>query len=307
MPLGFACARHLAWLPFLGASLAAEPVALEQVAEGLYVHVGAHEEAGPGNLGAIGNGAVVIGDEAVAIIDTGGSLAYGERLRARVHALTDLPVHYVVNTHVHPDHVLGNAAFADGTVQFVGHHKLARAFATRAPYYLAAYARLLGPDFEGTRVVMPTVAVHDELRIDLGNRPLLLRAYPTAHTDNDLTVLDLRTSTLLAGDLVFMERLPVVDGSLQGWLRAMSVLREIEAQRVVPGHGPASAAWPGALDAQQRYLEALVAGVREEIGRGGTIETAVRRVGRDQRAGWLLFDDIHPRNVTASFTELEWE
>ena len=86
---------------------------------------------------------------------------------------------------------------------------------------------------------------------------LELRAWPTAHTDTDLTVLDTATGTLFAGDLLFMERIPVVDGSLLGWLRVMDELERLPAQRVVPGHGPPSAPWPEAAAPQRAYLEYL--------------------------------------------------
>jgi quinoprotein relay system zinc metallohydrolase 2 len=302
-----AARRCGAWLLLCSTALAGEPVPLVEVADGVYVHVGPHGEASPGNLGAVGNAGVIVGQGAVAIVDTGGSLAFGRRLLASVRALTALPVRYVINTHVHPDHVLGNAAFDNGTVEFVGHYKLERALASRAPFYLAAFERLVGADFAGTGVVAPQVLVRDELQLDLGDRPIVLTAYETAHTDNDLTVMDLRTRTLFAGDLLFMERLPVIDGSLKGWLRATAALRRVQASRAVPGHGPASVRWPVALDSQDRYLGAVLDGVREEIAAGGTIETALRRVAREERDRWLLFDDNHPRNVTASFAELEWE
>ena len=96
------------------------------------------------------------------------------------------------------------------------------------------------------------------LTIDLGGRTLELRAWPTAHTDTDLTVLDVATGTLFAGDLLFMERLPVVDGSLLGWLAVMDELEHSRRARVVPGHGPASAPWPEAL-APQRALPRISA------------------------------------------------
>jgi quinoprotein relay system zinc metallohydrolase 2 len=208
---------------------------------------------------------------------------------------------------------LGNAAFQADAVQFVGHHKLSRAMAQRAPYYLQNFSALVGPQFQGSTLVPPTLLVHDTLHINLGQRVLRLEAHTTAHTDNDLTVLDVRSATLFAGDLLFMERLPVVDGSLRGWLSVTAKLRrdyrEQAAQlaRVVPGHGPASAPWPQALDAQERYLGVLLRDTRAAVQHGESIEQAIQRAAPRERAYWLLFDDNHPRNVTASFTELEWE
>ncbi len=286
---------------------ATEPLRLQEVAEGIHVYAGPHEEAAPRNLGAVGNAGVVIGARSVAVIDTGGSPAFGRRLRASIESLTDLPIAYVVSTHAHPDHVFGHAAFDGGGAVFAGHHKLARALAVRAPFYLDAFERLVGEGFEGARIIAPGIEVSGETRIDLGDRVLVLAAYPTAHTDADLTVLDLRTGTLFAGDLVFVDRLPVVDGSLKGWLDAIEALRQVPAVRVVPGHGPASAPWPDALDAQERYLEALLRDVRREVAAGGRIETAISRVAPEERGRWIGFDRAHPRNVTASFTELEWE
>ena len=286
---------------------AAEPLRLEEVAEGVHVYTGPHGEANPRNLGAVGNAGVVIGRDSVAVIDTGGSPEFGRRLRASVAALTGLPVAYVIITHAHPDHVFGSSAFDEGATVFAGHHKLARALALRSPFYIEAFERLVGEAFEGARVIVPSIEVADEARIDLGDRVLVLTAWQTAHTDNDLTVLDLRTGTLFAGDLLFIDRLPVVDGSLKGWLDVIAELRRVPAARVVPGHGPAAAAWPEALDAQERYLNALLRDVRREVAAGGRIESAIGRVASEERDRWVGFDASHPRNVTASFTELEWE
>ena len=130
---------------------------------------------------------------------------------------------------------------------------------------------------------------------------------PTAHTDNDLTVFDAATGTLWLADLLFMERVPVIDGSLLGWLSVLATLRTATAARVVPGHGPVSAAWPEAAIPLERYLTRLRDETRAVLAAGGTLEQAVATVGQAERGEWRLFDFYHPRNVTAAFTELEWE
>jgi quinoprotein relay system zinc metallohydrolase 2 len=278
-----------------------------EVAPGVFVHRGAHEEATPRNLGGYANIGFVVGRDAVAVIDSGGSAAQGKALREAIRQVTPLPIAYVIITHGHPDHMLGTAAFEAEKPKILGHAKLPAAMAARGPFYLEHLKQVLGGLVADTRILPPGETVAESLSLDLGERRLRLTAYPTAHTDNDLTVLDEATGTLWAGDLVFMERLPVVDGSLKGWLRVLESLRQVEAVRVVPGHGPASAPWPDALAAQQRYLESLLTETRAIIAEGGRIEEAVERVGRSARPDWELFEDNHPRNIVTVFTELEWE
>lgn len=289
------------------AAAVANALPVTEIAPGIFVHKGAHEGPTKRNLGGYANIGFVVGRDAVAVIDSGGSAAQGQALRQAIRDVTDLPIAYVVITHSHPDHMLGTAAFDADKPTVIGHANLPAAMGARGPFYLDYLKRVLGDLAAGTRLVAPNETVREELTIDLGERRLRLTAHPTAHTDNDLTVFDEASATLWAGDLVFMERLPVVDGSLKGWLAVLETLRGIDAVRVVPGHGPPSAPWPGALDAQQRYLESLLHETRSFIAKGGRIEDAASEVGTAERDSWALFEENHPRNTVTVFTELEWE
>jgi glyoxylase-like metal-dependent hydrolase (beta-lactamase superfamily II) len=111
---------------------------------------------------------------------------------------------------------------------------------------------------------------------------------------------------LFAGDLVFLTHLPVLDGSLKGWLAAMEKLAAIPAGRVVPGHGPI-ADWPAALEDERRYLQVLAQNVRALVKRDQTIDAASQGVAESERTRWELFDESNARNATAAYSELEWE
>jgi len=213
----------------------------------------------------------------------------------------------VILTHVHPDHVFGAAAFRDDHPDFVGHAKLPGALAQRGDYYVRKLRSTLGDEANGTEIVVPTVLVADKLDLDLGSRRLTLRAHGPAHTDNDLTVFDQKTRTFWLADLLFVDRIPVIDGSLVGWLEQLDQLTATPADRAVPGHGPVSVPWPAAAEPERRYLAAVARDTREAIKTGIGIANAYQHVANSERGNWLLFDEYHPRNVTASYKELEWE
>ncbi len=283
------------------------PFDLSEIAPGVYVHQGAHAEPSGDNLGDTANIGVVIGDDAVAVIDAGGGRRVGEALLSAIRNLTDKPIRWVVLTHMHPDHVLGASVLRDAGAEVVGHFKHPRAIAAREGSYLEAYERLVGAPFQGSRIELPTQLVKDRTELDLGGRRLILEAHPTMHTDNDLTVYDEATGTWFLGDLLFLDHTPALDGSLVGWLNNLEKLTSREAARVVPGHGPISVSWPEAAEPMRMYLTTLVDRTRAAIAAGVPLGEAVETIGGQLDAPWLLSDIFHRRNVTSAFKELEWE
>jgi len=278
----------------------------QEVAPGIHVRRGVDEDATRQNDDAIANIGFIVGGDAVAVIDPGGSLTDGERLRAAIRRTTRLPIKYVVMSHVHPDHIFGAPAFQTDQPQFVGHAQLPRTLALRAEFYRKRLEATLGKLRAGG-VVAPTMLVQDHAEIDLGGRSLQLQAHALAHTDCDLSVLDTTTGTLLAADLLFVGRIPSLDGSLRGWLAELKALRALPAHRAVPGHGPTGVDWPSGARDLERYLGVLLRETREAIAGGKDIEAAVSTVAQSERSRWKLFDDYNGHNVTQAFKELEWE
>ena len=277
--------------------------ALEALADGIYVHRGVHADLDSPARGDSANLAYIEGDKCLAVIDSGGSLATGTAFAGALRARSPKPVCYLINTHVHFDHVLGNAGLAGPDTRVVGHAALADAITASREFFAEAFA----PELDGAAVIGPQVLVDDVLELDLGGRKLRLVAQPPAHTQTDLTVLDLATRTLFTGDLVSRERLPVLDGNLLGWIAWLEQAMQEDYALVVPGHGAPDAAWPQGAQALLAYLTVLRDGTRKAIAEAVFIEDAKSVVAKDALAGWALTERAHPLNVSRAYRELEWE
>jgi quinoprotein relay system zinc metallohydrolase 2 len=293
----------------LAARSATDSLSLEQIAPGVFVHIGkplALDAPGHDDIANIG---FVTGARCVAVIDTGGSMRVGRALRSAIRQRSSLPICFVINTHVHVDHVLGNASFRREHPQFIGHALLGAAIVRSRDLFLHGYAADLDAPASAAEIVGPErgVAVGEELDLDLGARHLTLRAWPKAHTDCDLTVYDSISGTLWTGDLLFVGRTPALDGSIKGWLAAIDELAALQVRHVVPGHGAVSQDLPAALAPERSYLQWLLEDVRADIAQGKPLQDALKDVYPAGKPHWLLWDATHPRNVTRAYQELEWE
>ncbi len=290
-------------------TLAPFAATVNESAPGHFVHFGQVEEVGAGSNGDVANSGFVIGADSVAVIDTGTSRAIGEALYLAIRKQTDLPIRWLILTHMHPDHVLGAEVFREAGAELVAAAKMNPALALRGEPYLANMMRLLGPDaMHGTTLALADRAVTGPDVLDLGGGRLLdLTPQGTAHTDNDMTVFDRQSSSLWAGDLVFLSQTPALDGSINGWISALELLQNVPATQLIPGHGSVIAQHPDGTQPTLQYLIALREDVRQAIADGESLNTALRHVGSGLAADWLFFEANNPRNATNAYVELEWE
>lgn len=213
----------------------------ERVAAGVYVFVGRNEDFSPANGGNIVNAGFIVAGEGVVVIDSGPSLRYGQQMRSAIARVSRQPVALVVNTHHHPDHFLGNQAFADRPIGALAATR--EGIAGRGNAFAENLFRLTGDWMKGTEVVLParTLAAG---AVDVAGRRLRLLGFD-GHTASDLAVYDEASGVLFAGDLVFNGRAPTTPhADISRWLAALDRLEQIAGEpgftALVPGHGPVS-------------------------------------------------------------------
>nr|WP_298174231.1 quinoprotein relay system zinc metallohydrolase 1 [uncultured Pseudomonas sp.] len=281
-----------------------------QIAEGVWLVEGSTDNFAQSNGGNIVNSGFIVTEQGVLVIDSGPSKRYGEALRQAIARVTDKPVLQLLLTHHHPDHVLGNQAFADvpiaalaGTTALLEEQGEAMA---------ENMYRLVGDWMRGTEVLLPTQGLEaGALRI--GGRQLRLLAL-RGHTGADLAILDESSGVLFAGDLVFYQRALTTPGTpgLDVWLGDLERLQALPWKLIVPGHGPL--AENAAPFAQMRdYLMWLDQLMRSGAERGAEMNELIRAPIPERFAAVSLsryelirsVSHLYPRYEQARFERLD--
>ena len=210
----------------------------ERIADGVHVFVGRSEDFNTSNGGNIVNTAFIVTSGRLIVIDSGPSLRYGQQMRQAMRVVSDQPLALVINTHHHPDHFLGNQAFAGAPIAALP--ATTQGIAAEGNAFAENLFRLTGDWMKGTEVVAPTRALASGITEIAGRRLRLIAL--DGHTGADLAIYDETSGVLFAGDLVFNGRAPTTPhADIAHWLAALdkleAITRESGFNALVPGHG----------------------------------------------------------------------
>ncbi|MCF7202549.1 quinoprotein relay system zinc metallohydrolase 1 [Pseudomonas oligotrophica] len=207
-----------------------------QIAADTWLFEGSTDNFDKHNGANIVNTAFIVGTDGVLVIDSGPSRRYGEQMREAIGRITDKPIVKVLLTHHHPDHVLGNQAFADVPIAaLAGTTELLR---EQGDAMAENMYRLVGDWMRGTEVLLPSETLEPGVLEIAGHRLRLLAL--RGHTGADLAIFDETSGVLLAGDIVFYQRALTTPNSpgLDAWLADLDTLQALPWKLLVPGHGP---------------------------------------------------------------------
>lgn len=214
---------------------------LTKIADNVYSYVDVKNSSPQNSFGA--NAGIVIGRDGILVIDTLVSAREAQRFINDIRAVSDKPIRYVVNTHYHLDHAFGNDAFAK-----LGAIVIAQAN-DRQNMRKSGEAALKGAgdfglseaDMAGTVLAYPVIGFTDRMEIDLGDQLVELLYPGPSHTDGSLLVFLPDKKLLFAGDALFTGYHPfLAEGNLEEWLKTLDFIAALEADAIVPGHGPLS-------------------------------------------------------------------
>lgn len=295
------------WL-LAGLSLfCAQTFALEaqRVAPGVYVIPGIVGDPSPENRGRVVNTSFIVGRTGVIVIDSGANTHQGQAILATIRRVTRKPVKLLINTHPHPQNVLGNAAFAERGIAILATAVTAEKMNERCPRCLENLTASVGVEgMRDTRIVLPQQTLDTDTTLTAGGRRLRLIPTGWGHSEGDLAVLDSKTGVLFTADLVYAGQIPhFFEARVDGWLAALDTLAALPVRTVVPGRGPIGP--PAQIATMRRYVQQLRDTVTTAYRAGRTLDETLTHADFPEFRNWQGYATRHPLNVQHVWYEVE--
>ena len=260
------------------------------------------------------NSGLVVGRNSALLVDTLFDVPMTRRMLDGMKDITqDHAIGTVFNTHSNGDHWFGNQLVTDAEI--VATEMCAEEMHEMGAVTPAALRDLPGPTGEFAREIFgafdwtqldltyPTRTFETELTLDISGIEVQLMRLGPAHTRGDAIAYVPSAKTLYAGDLLFVGGTPIIwAGPLANWVAACDAMSELDAETVVPGHGPVTSK-EGILQVR-RYLEYINEQAREKFAAGVPVIEAARQIPLDKFARWNESGRII-QNVLAVYYELD--
>jgi len=274
--------------------------------ERLSEHAYAYTAEGDPNTG------IVVGDDAVMVIDTQATPVMAQDVIRRIREVTDKPIRYVLMSHYHAVRVLGASAYRPDHV-----------IASRDTYDLIVergeadmkseierFPRLFRAVESIPGLTWPTLVFEQRLTLMLGKLQVEIMQLGRGHTKGDTVVWLPQEKVLFSGDLVEFDATPYAgDAYLADWPATLDAIAALAPDKLVPGRGAAlkdPAQVKAGLDATRAFVTAMFESVKAGVAAGKDL----RAIYRDTYAAlkprfghWVIFDHCLPFDVTRAYDE----
>lgn len=294
-------------LPAMASSIPDYPA--EKITSNTYVIHGPQGFPSPENKGFMNNPVFTITKTGVVVIDPGSSLYTGQMVLRQIRKLTDKPITHVFGTHVHGDHWLGNHAFKDAfpDATFIGHPQMIiQAKGGVADSWVKNMSTLTKGATDGTKAVIPSMAVDDAENMEIGGFTFRIFAPKQAHSGTDIMILIVEDKVLITGDNVLNERVGRMDdATFRGSISACDVALSSGAKYFIPGHGPTGD--KTVVEDYKTFLSTIyeTAAVLTEEGLSD-FEMKPRIVAKlEAFQRWMDFEDLIGKHVSLAMLEAE--
>jgi glyoxylase-like metal-dependent hydrolase (beta-lactamase superfamily II) len=284
------------------ADMADKVVTFSAIGEGLY----AYTAQGDPNTG------IIVGDDSCMVIDAQATPLMAEDVIARVRAVTDKPIKYVLLSHYHAVRVLGASAY--GASEIIAHEATRQLIVERGAEDMASEIGRFPRLFRGVDTVpgltWPTLTFAGSLTLRLGKRRVEISHPGRGHTAGDTIAWVPDAGVMFSGDLVeYKSACYCGDAFLKEWPATIRRLASFAPEALVPGRGDAlmgAATVKAAMAGTSDFLSALYGTAERSVARGLTLKetsTEVRKVMDKPFGGYAIYEHCLPFNVSRAYDE----
>jgi cyclase len=271
------------------------PPKVEDLGDGIFAYIQLDGSWGLNNTGFL------VGSDRVTVIDTCFTERRTRTFLDAIRQVTTLPLRTLVNTHHHGDHTHGNYLLLPAAT-IIG-HELCREEAIASGH--AAAALFPGVDWGTIEIAPPFVTIQERLNLYVDDLKVELKHVGPAHTTNDVIAWIPQRKVLFTGDVIFNGGTPFAAmGSVAGWLEALDMLRALEPETIVPGHGPLCG--PKVIDEVADYLRFVQETARKGLEAGLTPIQTAQQTDLGRFSHWLDQERL-VANLHRAYSELHGE
>lgn len=219
------------------------PMKAKQIAEGVYAIVSpASDFPNEENLGWNSNSAFVITDDGLLVFDTGSSETIGKALLKTIRTVSKAPIKWVINSHSHGDHWLGNGAFkAEKPQEMIASDVAIDLMHKNGFEWVDRFNNMTGGATGNFTPVPAKDAVVKTMTRKFGGVEVQILFSGNSHSPGDIVFWLPEEKVLLTGDTMYTKRPPATfDSNVKQWIAFLGEMETLEPKVVMPGHGPVS-------------------------------------------------------------------
>jgi len=191
----------------------------------------------PENKGWNSNVHFIVTGKGVLLFDTGSSELIGNKIKSTIKSITNQPVRWVINSHSHADHWLGNAAFADAEIIASN-----QAFETMKKYGkddVAFYAKVTNGTIGLTKLKYPNLLLHEPQKRTFGGLEVEFIFANDGHSEGDVLMWLPEQKIIFGGDVLSSDWMPIITNysNLSNLINTLQTVAKLNPSVVLTGHG----------------------------------------------------------------------
>ena len=274
-----------------------------KISQHVYAWIGPLEGPNEKNQGFRMNMAFVVGQNAVAVIDTGYTAEMAMEMITHIRRYTKLPIKYAINTNSQPHRYMGNDVFRHNGAEIIAHANSANRMQEMGNLFSRAIENSLKKTPSDVKLPkQPNHIISSDMTFDLGGLPIEVQYMGAAHTPAQLIVKVPQDKLIVTGDLLYSGRLLAIlrDSNIENWLLSFEKLKQFGDVLFIPGHGQ-----PGKLDdfemPTKSYLVLIDKHMRSAIESMTDLQDAINTLDQDAFKHLVNFEQLSGSNASWAY------